>query len=59
MAVFARIALGYCYAVTSESECERVFSLLKWVMSKRRNRLGKEVLFYILSAQLSKKKKKK
>jgi hypothetical protein len=58
MAVLARIALGYCYTVTAESECERVFSLLKWAMPKRRSRLGKEALFYTLSSHLWERRKK-
>jgi hypothetical protein len=56
MAVLAMIALGYCYTVTAEVECERVFSLLKWAMPKRRNRLGKEALFYTLSSHLAERK---
>jgi hypothetical protein len=43
MTVLAKITLSYCYTVTTEAECEKVFSLLKWAMPKRRNRLGKEV----------------
>lgn len=58
MTVLARIALGYCYTVTAEAECERIFSLLKWAMPKRRNRLGKEALFYTLSEHAGEKKNK-
>jgi hypothetical protein len=57
MAVLGRIALGYCYTVTAEAECERVFSLMKWAMPKRRRRLGNEALFYTLSCHVANGKK--